>query len=150
MDRDPGSNGSRGPLLGGFVVSVAVLSVVSLDAMVRSPAPMTHPGLRTEVGPFSRAVSQVFSGDGREEFATSAIVLAAGPAATSPTTRLRHVFPGMAIPGMLDGRGVSGPVRRTLFVLEVPTMMALAVSLLRVTVGTARERGTPARAEVAG
>jgi len=250
MDRDPSTTGDRrGPLLGGFVVLTAILSVVSIVAMVRSLATMTYLNIhfRTEVDPFSRAVSYyVFYGDGREEFATSAIVLAAGtlttlvglrsaglrlgvPAATFfaiwctsltlcaifPTdnsksitsvsglihqvagaslfvslplaglslakrlvgrvhwarvghavrrmsvvamalaatylvTRLPDVFPGLAIPGMLDGRGISGLVQRALFVLEMLMLMALAVHLLRVTVSAARGRRAPARAEVAG
>lgn len=250
MDRDPSATGSRrGPLLGGFLILTAVLSVVSIVAMVRSLVTMTYLNIqfRTEVDPFSRAVSYyVFYGDGREEFATSAIVLAAGTlttlvglrsaglhlgvpattffaiwcasltlcaifptdnsksitsvsglihqiagaslfvslplagralakrlveqvrwarvghavrrmavvamvlAATYLATRLPDVFPGLAIPGMLDGRGISGLVQRALFGLEMLMLMALAVHLLRVTISTARERGTTARAEVAG
>jgi len=250
MDRDPNTKETRrGPLLGGFLILTAILSMVSIVAMVRSLATMTYLNIhfRTEVDPFSRAVSYyAFYGDGREEFATSAIVLAAGTlttlvglrsaglhlgapattffgiwcvsltlcaifptdnsksvtsvsglihqvagaslflslplaglslakrlvtrvhwarvgravrrmalativlAATYLATRLPDVFPGLAIPGMLDGRGISGLVQRTLFVLEMLMLMALAVHLLRVTVSTARERRMPARAEVAG
>ncbi len=250
MDRDPSTTGTgRRSLLGGFLVLTAILSVVSIVAMVRSLATMTYLNIhfRTEVDPFSRAVSYyVFYGDGREEFATSVIVLAAGtlttlvglrsaglrlgvPAGTFfaiwctsltlcaifPTdnsksitsvsglihqiagaslfvslplaglslakrlveqvhwarvgravrrmaqvamalaaaylaTRVADVFPGLAIPGMLDGRGISGLVQRALFGLEMLILMALAVHLLRVTVSTARERREPARAEVAG
>ena len=250
MDRDLSTTGARrGPLLGGFVALTAILSVVSIVAMVRSLATMTYLNIhfRTEVDPFSRAVSYyVFYGDGREEFATSAIVLAAGTlttlvglrsaglrlgvpagtffaiwctsltlcaifptdngksitsgsglihqvagaslfvslplaglalakrlveqvhwtrvgravrrmsigamalAATYLATRLADVFPGLAIPGMLDGRGISGLVQRVLFVLEMVMLMALAVQLLRVAVSEARARRSPARAEVAG
>lgn len=250
MDRDPNTKETRrGPWLGGFLILTAILSMVSIVAMVRSLATMTYLNIhfRTEVDPFSRAVSYyAFYGDGREEFATSAIVLAAGTlttlvglrsaglhlgapattffgiwcvsltlcaifptdnsksvtsvsglihqvagaslfvslplaglslakrlvtrvhwarvgravrrmalativlAATYLATRLPDVFPGLAIPGMLDGRGISGLVQRTLFVLEMLMLMALAVHLLRVTVSTARERRMPARAEVAG
>jgi hypothetical protein len=236
-------------LLGGFLVLTAILSVVSIVAMVRSLATMTYLNIhfRTEVDPFSRAVSYyVFYGDGREEFATAAIVLAAGtlttllglrvaglrlgaragvffgswctsltlcaifPTDNSKTiasvpglvhqvagatlfvslplaglalakrlvtdvrwarvgrvirlmalvtmglaaaylaTRLPDVFPSLAIPGILDGRGVSGLVQRVLFGLEMLMLMALAVHLLRVTVSTARERGEPARTEATG
>jgi hypothetical protein len=73
MDRDPdATRARRGPLLGGFLVLTAILSVVSIVAMVRSLATMTYLNIhfRTEVDPFSRAVSYyVFYGDGREEFA---------------------------------------------------------------------------------
>jgi hypothetical protein len=247
MDRDLATSGPRrGPLLGGFLVLTAILSVVSIVAMVRSLVTMTYLNIhfRTEVDPFSRAVSYyVFYGNGREAFATSVIVLAVGtlttlvglraaglrlgvPAGTFfavwctsltscaifPTdnsksitsvsglihqvagaslfvslplaglslakrlvadarwvqvgrvvrrtavvamglaagylaTRLPDVFPGLALPGMLDGRGISGLVQRTLFVLEMLMLMALAIHLLRVTVSAARGRRAPARTE---
>jgi hypothetical protein len=250
MVGDPGSRRTRrGPLLGGFLVLTAILSVASLVAMVRSLVAMTYLSItfRSEVDPFSRAVSYyVFYGDGREEFASAVIILAAGTLTTLiglrmaglrlgmragvffgvwctsltlcaifPTdngksitsvsglihqvagaslfvslplaglalakriahdqhwsrvacfvrrmamvamglaaaylaTRLPDVFPGLAIPGILDGRGVSGLVQRALFGLEMLMLMALAVHLLRVTVGTARGRQEPARAEAAG
>jgi hypothetical protein len=236
-------------LLGGFLVLTAILSVVSIVAMVRSLVAMTYLNIhfRTEVDPFSRAVSYyVFYGDGREEFATGVIVLAGGtlttllglrvaglrlgvragvffavwctsltlcaifPTDNSKTitsvsglihqvagaslfvslpmaglalakrlvtdvrwvhagrvvrrmamvamglaaaylaTRLPDIFPGLAIPGILDGRGVSGLVQRALFGLEMLMLMALAVHLLRVTISTARERREPARAEATG
>jgi hypothetical protein len=86
MDRDPGTaRGRRGPLLGGFLVLTAVLAVVSIVAMVRSLATMTYLNIHfaAEVDPFSRAVSYyAFYGDGREAFATSAFVLAAGTLTT--------------------------------------------------------------------
>ena len=75
----------RGPLLGGFLVLASILSVVSLIAMIRSLVTMTYLNIRFrgEVDPFSRAVSYyVFYGDGREDFATSVIVLAAGTLTT--------------------------------------------------------------------
>lgn len=250
MDHDPDSaRARRGPLLGGFLVLTAVLSVVSIVAMVRSLAAMTYLNIhfRSEVDPFSRAVSYyVFYGDGREEFATAVMVLAGGTLTTLlglrvaglrlgvrsgtffgvwctsltlcaifPTdnsrsitsvsglihqvagaslfvslplagmalakrlvaelhwsrvglvvrrmavvamalaaaylaTRLPDIFPGLAIPGILDGRGVSGLVQRALFGLEMLMLMALAVHLLRVTVSTARGRREPARAEATG
>jgi hypothetical protein len=250
MDRDPETTvAGRRPLLGGFLVLTAILSVVSIVAMVRSLAEMTYLNIhfRTEVDPFSRAVSYyVFYGDGREEFASAVMVLATGtltmllglrvaglrlgaPAGTFfgvwcvsltlcaifPTdnsksitsvsglvhqvagaslfvslplaglalakrlaadvhwarvgrvvrrmavvamalaaaylaTRLPDVFPGLAIPGILDGRGVSGLVQRALFGLETLMLMALAVHLLRVTVSTARGRREPARTEATG
>jgi len=77
-------------------------------------------------------------------------VLAVALAAAYLATRVPDVFPGLALPGMLDGRGISGLGQLALFVLEVLMLMALAVHLLRVTVSTARERTVPARAEVAG
>jgi hypothetical protein len=236
-------------LLGGFLVLTAILSVVSIVAMVRSLVAMTYLNIhfRTEVDPFSRAVSYyVFYGDGREEFATAVIVLAGGtlttllglrvaglhlgvwagvffavwctsltlcaifPTDNSKTitsvsglihqvagaslfvslpmaglalakrlvadvrwalvghvvrrmamvamglaaaylaTRLPDIFPSLAIPGILDGRGVSGLVQRALFGLEMLMLMALAVHLLRVTVSAARGRRKPARAEATG
>ncbi|MFL6119958.1 DUF998 domain-containing protein [Actinophytocola sp.] len=250
MDRDPGSTRTRrSPLLGGFLVLTAALSVVSIVAMVRSLVAMTYLNIHfhSEVDPFSRAVSYyVFYGDGREVFATAAIVLAGGTvtmlvglrvaglrlgaragaffgvwctsltlcaifptdnsksitsvsglihqvagaslfvslplagialakrlvadlrwthvgrvvrrmavvamamAAAYLATRLPDIFPGLAMPGILDGRGVSGLVQRALFGLEMLMLMALAVHLLRVTVSTARGRGQPARAEATG
>jgi hypothetical protein len=250
MDHDLSKKRARrGPLLGGFLVLTAILSVVSIVAMVRSLATMTYLNIqfRSEVDPFSRAVSYyVFYGDGREEFATAVIVLAGGTLTTLlglrlaglrlgvraasffgvwctsltlcaifPTddsksissvsglihqvagaslfvslplaglalakrlvadvhwarvgrivrrlatvamglaaaylaTRLPDIFPGLAIPGILDGRGVSGLVQRALFGLEMLMLMALAVHLLRVTVSTARGRQEPARAEATG
>jgi hypothetical protein len=250
MERDPNTPRThRGPLLGGFLVLTAILSVVSIVAMVRSLAAMTYLNIhfRTEVDPFSRAVSYyVFYGDGREEFATGVIVLAGGtlttllglrvaglrlgvragvffavwctsltlcaifPTDNSKTitsvsglihqvagaslfvslpmaglalakrlvtdvrwvhagrvvrrmamvamglaaaylaTRLPDIFPSLAIPGILDGRGVSGLVQRALFGLEMLMLMALAIHLLRVTVRTARGRQKPARAEATG
>lgn len=250
MDHDPDTTRARrGPLLGGFLVLTAILSVVSIVAMVRSLAAMTYLNIqfRSEVDPFSRAVSYyVFYGDGREEFATAVIVLAVGTLTTLvglrmaglrlgvragslfgvwctsltlcamfPTdnsksiisvsglihqvagaslfvslplaglalakrlaadprwvhvgqvvrrlamvamglaaaylaTRLPDIFPGLAIPGILDGRGVSGLVQRALFGLEMLMLMALAVHLLRVTVSTARGRQETAGAEATG
>jgi hypothetical protein len=92
MDRDPRvSRAGRGPLLGGFLVLTSILAVVSIIAMVRSLVTMTYLNIhfRTEVDPFSRAVSYyVFYGDGREEFATSVIVLAAGTLTTLVGLRL--------------------------------------------------------------
>jgi Protein of unknown function (DUF998) len=250
MDRDPALTGPhRGPLLGGFLVLTAILSVVSIVAMVRSLAAMTYLNIhfRSQVDPFSRTISHyVFYGDGREQFAIAVIVLAGGALTTLlglylagvrlgaragtlfgvwcaslalcaifPTdnsksitsvsglihqvagaalfvslplaglalakrlmtdvrwarvgavvrrlatvamalaaaylaTRLPDVFPGLAVPGILDGRGVSGLVQRALFGLEMLMLMALAVHLLRVTVSTARGRQGPAGAEVTG
>lgn len=250
MDHDPETTPARrGPLLGGFLVLTAILSVVSIVAMVRSLATMTYLNIqfRSEVDPFSRAISYyVFYGDGREEFATAVIVLAGGtlttllglrmaglrlgvragvffgvwctsltlcamfPTDNSKTivsvsglihqvagaslfvslplaglalakrlaadvrwahvgrvvrrlamvamglaaaylaTRLPDIFPGLAIPGILDGRGVSGLVQRALFGLEMLMLMALAVHLLRVTVSTARGRQETAGAEATG
>lgn len=77
-------------------------------------------------------------------------VVVMGLAAAYLATRLPDVFPGLAIPGILDGRGISGLVQRALFGIEMLMLMALAVHLLRVTVSTARERREPARAEAAG
>lgn len=224
----------------------ACLAVLSIIAMIRSLVMMTYLNIRfaREVDPFSRAVSYyVFYGDGREDFATSVTVLAAGtvlmlvglwsvgirfggPAtamfgiwctsltlcAIFPTdngksivstsglihqiagaslfvslpfaglslarrlagderwartgrvvrrmamgamalaaaylaTRLPDVFPTLAFPGVLDGRGVSGLVQRALFGLEMLMLMALSVHLLRVAVGAVRERRAPARIE---
>ncbi|MCA1655706.1 MAG: DUF998 domain-containing protein [Pseudonocardiaceae bacterium] len=71
-------------------------------------------------------------------------------AAAYLATRLPDIFPGSAIPGILDGRGISGLVQRALFGIEMLMVMALAVHLLRVTVGTVRERREPTRAEAAG
>jgi hypothetical protein len=250
MDHGPETTRARrGPLLGGFLVLTAILSVVSIVAMVRSLATMTYLNIqfRSEVDPFSRAISYyVFYGDGREEFATAVIVLAGGTLTTLlglrmaglrlgvragvffgvwctsltlcamfPTdnsksivsvsglihqvagaslfvslplaglalakrlaadvrwahvgrvvrrlamvamglaaaylaTRLPDIFPGLAIPGILDGRGVSGLVQRALFGLEMLMLMALAVHLLRVTVSTARGRQETAGAEATG
>ncbi len=72
-----------------------------------------------------------------------------GLAAAYLATRLPDVFPGLALPGVLDGRGISGLVQRALFGIEMLILMALAVRLLRVAVSAARERGKPARAEAA-
>ena len=77
-------------------------------------------------------------------------VIAMGLAAGYLATRLPDIFPGLAIPGILDGRGISGLVQRALFGIEMLMLMALAIHLLRVTVSTARERREPARAEAAG
>lgn len=77
-------------------------------------------------------------------------VVAMALAAAYLATRLPDIFPGLAIPGILDGRGVSGLVQRALFGLEMLMLMALAVHLLRVTVSTARGRREPARAEATG
>lgn len=65
-------------------------------------------------------------------------------------TRHPGVFPGRAIPGILDGRGVSGDGQRTPPGPAMPTVMVPAVRLVRVTAGTARGRRERARAEVAG
>jgi len=77
-------------------------------------------------------------------------MVAMGLAAAYLATRLPDLFPSLAIPGVLDGRGISGLVQRALFGLEMLMLMALAVRLLRVTVSSARERREPARAEAAG
>jgi hypothetical protein len=77
-------------------------------------------------------------------------IAAMGLAAAYLATRLPDVFPGLAIPGILDGRGISGLVQRALFGIEMLMLMALAIHLLRVSVSTARERREPARAEAAG
>jgi hypothetical protein len=73
-----------------------------------------------------------------------------GLAAAYLATRLPDIFPSLTIPGILDGRGVSGLVQRALFVLEMLMLMALAIHLLRVTVSAARGRRKPARAEATG
>jgi hypothetical protein len=75
---------------------------------------------------------------------------AMGLAAAYLATRLPDVFPSLAIPGVLDGRGISGLVQRALFGLEMLMLMALAVRLFRVAVGSVRERREPARVEAAG
>jgi hypothetical protein len=77
-------------------------------------------------------------------------MVAMGLAAAYLATRLPDIFPSLAIPGILDGRGVSGLVQRALFGLEMLMLMALAVHLLRVTVSAARGRRKPARAEATG
>ncbi|MGH3877123.1 MAG: DUF998 domain-containing protein [Actinophytocola sp.] len=77
-------------------------------------------------------------------------MVAMGLAAAYLATRLPDIFPSLAIPGVLDGRGFSGLVQRALFGLEMLMLMALAVRLLRVVVSSARERREPARVEVAG
>jgi hypothetical protein len=74
-------------------------------------------------------------------------MVAMGLAAAYLACRLPDVFPSLAIPGVLDGRGVSGLVQRALFGLEMLMLMALAVRLLRVTVSSARESRQPARVE---
>lgn len=74
-------------------------------------------------------------------------MVAIGLAAAYLATRLPDIFPSLAIPGVLDGRGISGLVQRALFGLEMLMVMALAAHLLRVTVSKARERREPARAE---
>lgn len=74
-------------------------------------------------------------------------MIAMGLAAAYLATRLPDVFPSLAIPGMLDGRGISGLVQRALFGLEMLMLMALSVRLLRVAVSSARERPQPARVE---
>lgn len=240
------SRAGRGPWLSGLLALSAVLSLLSIIAMIRSLVAMTYLNIHFahEVDPLSRAVSYyVFYGDGRETFASSVTVLAAGtvlmlvgmrafgihlgaPAtalfgvwctsltlcAIFPTDngksivstsgvihqvagaslfvslplaglalarrlasddrwrrtaqivrrlamvamglaaaylacRLPDVFPGLTIPGVLDGRGVSGLVQRALFGLEMLMVMALAVRLLRVAVSSARESRLPARVE---
>jgi len=240
------SRARRGPWLGGFLALSAILSVLSVIAMIRSLVTMTYLNIHFahEVDPFTRAVSYyVFYGDGREEFATSVTVLALGTvlmlvgvrsagirlggAATTffgawctsltlcaifPTdnsksivstsglihqvagaslfvslplaglalarrlagdhrwartgrvvrrmamvamglaaaylaSRLPDIFPSLAIPGVLDGRGISGLVQRALFGLEMLMLMALAVRLLRVAVSSVRESRRPARVE---
>ena len=236
----------RGPWVGGFLVLSACLALLSIIAMIRSLVTMTYLNIHfaQEVDPLTRAVSYyVFYGDGREEFATSVVVLALGtvlmlvgmrsvgirfgrPAtamfgvwctsltlcAIFPTdnsksivsasgmihqvagaslfvslplagvalakrlgndvrwartarvvrrmatiamclaaaylaTRLPDIFPRLAIPGVLDGRGISGLVQRALFGLEMLILMALSVGLLRVAVSSVRERRLPARVE---
>lgn len=67
--------------------------------------------------------------------ALAAMVLAAAYLAT----RLPDLLPGLALPGILDGRGVSGLVQRALFALELLMLIALAVRLLRVVAVTRRE-----------
>ncbi|OLF07282.1 hypothetical protein BLA60_29070 [Actinophytocola xinjiangensis] len=74
-------------------------------------------------------------------------MVAMGLAAGYLACRLPDVFPSLAIPGVLDGRGVSGLVQRALFGLEMLILMALAVRLLRVAVSSARESRQPARVE---
>jgi hypothetical protein len=76
--------------------------------------------------------------------------VAMGLAAAYLATRLPDVFPSLAIPGVLDGRGISGLVQRALFGLEMLMLMALAVRLFRVAVSSARERRQPVRAEATG
>jgi hypothetical protein len=75
---------------------------------------------------------------------------AMGLAAAYLATRLPDVFPSLAIPGVLDGRGISGLVQRALFGLEMLMLMALAVRLLGLAVSSVRERREPARVEAAG
>jgi hypothetical protein len=93
---------------------------------------------------------------GDERWARTATVVrrmarvAMGLAAAYLATRLPDIFPSLAIPGVLDGRGISGLVQRALFGLEMLMLMALAVRLLRVVVSSARERREPARVEAAG
>jgi hypothetical protein len=77
-------------------------------------------------------------------------MVAMGLAAAYLASRLPDIFPSLAIPGVLDGRGISGLVQRALFGLEMLMLMALAVRLLRVAVSSARERRQPARVEAAG
>jgi Protein of unknown function (DUF998) len=243
---DGGSRPNRRRLLGGFLVLSAVLSVLSIIAMIRSLVTMTYLNIHFahEVDPLSRTISYyVFYGNGREAFATSVIVLAVGTAlmlaglwsvgirfgrtvtalfgvwctsltlcAIFPTdngksivsisgwihqvagaslfvslplaglalarrlagdhrwgraarvvrwaavgamglaaaylaSRLPDVFPSLAVPGVLDGRGISGLVQRALFGLEMLMLMALAVHVLRVAVSSTRESGQPARVE---
>ncbi len=76
--------------------------------------------------------------------------VAVGLAAAYLATRLPDIFPSLAIPGVLDARGISGLVQRALFGLEMLMLMALAVRLLRVVVSSARERRHPARVEATG
>ncbi|MGB3441883.1 MAG: hypothetical protein WBA97_24320 [Actinophytocola sp.] len=135
MDRDPSMAGTRlGLPLRGFVdLTSVLLAAGALTTLVGLRSTGPQPGVPAntfERSPVRRRM---------------ALVKAAVPA-----TYLPGVFPGLALPGMLDGRGVSGPGRRWPFVLEMPMLMALAVHLLRVTVSAARERWVPARAEVAG
>lgn len=73
--------------------------------------------------------------------------VAMGLAAAYLASRLPDVFPSLAIPGVLDGRGISGLVQRALFGLEMLMLMALAVRLLRVALSTARDSRQPARVE---
>ena len=77
-------------------------------------------------------------------------VVAMALAAAYLATRLPDIFPDLAVPGILDGRGVSGLVQRALFGLEMLMLMALAVHLLRVTLGAARGRREPAGTEATG
>lgn len=77
-------------------------------------------------------------------------VVAMGLAAAYLATRLPDLVPGLTLPGVLDGRGISGLVQRALFGIEMLMLMALAVHLLRVTISVARERRQPARAEATG
>ncbi|HEY7592689.1 MAG TPA: hypothetical protein VH969_05995 [Actinophytocola sp.] len=77
-------------------------------------------------------------------------VVAIGVATAYLAATLPDVFPSLAIPGVLDGRSVSGLMRPAPFGLETLMLMALAVHLLHVTVTSARERREPARVEAAG
>lgn len=74
-------------------------------------------------------------------------MVAMGLAAAYLASRLPDVFPSLAIPGVLDGRGISGLVQRALFGLEMLMLMALAVRLLRVAVSSVREIRQPVRVE---
>lgn len=76
-------------------------------------------------------------------------LIAVGLAAAYLATRLPDAVPGLAVPGVLDGRGISGLVQRALFGLEMLILFALAVRLLRVSVSGARERSQRIEAEAA-
>lgn len=97
------------------------------------------------------ALAKRLAGDERWARTTRVVrrmaMIAMGLAAAYLATRLPDLFPGLAVPGVLDGRGISGLVQRALFGLEMLMLMALAVRLLRVAVSTARERREPARVE---
>ncbi len=155
MDRDPSTTGAgRRSSLGGFPVLTAIHAVTPLVGLRSAAAlvvslPLTGKSLakrlvaqvrRARVGRAARRMAQV----------AMAMALAMALAAAYPATRPADVFPGPAIPGMLDGRSISGLGQRALSGLGMLILTALAVHLLRVTVSTARERREPARAEVAG
>lgn len=159
MDRDPSTTGAgRRSSLGGFPVLTAIHAVTTLVGLRSAAAlvvslPLTGNSLakrlvaqvrRARVGRAARRMAQVAMA------MALAMTLAMTLAAAYPATRPADVFPGLAIPGMLDGRSISGLGQRALSGLGMLILTALAVHLLRVTVSTARERPEPARAEVAG
>ncbi len=161
MDRDPSTTGAgRRSSLGGFPVLTAILAVTTLVGLRSAAAlvvslPLTGKSLakrlvaqvrRARVGRAARRMAQV----AMAMALALAMALAMALAAAYPATRPADVFPGLAIPGMLDGRSISGLGQRALSGLGMLILTALAVHLLRVTVSTARERREPARAEVAG
>lgn len=129
MDRDPSTTGAmRGPSL----CRAHILTTLSV-----APHRRTSSEQGTLPAPRTVSVSRETRKPGG----------AAGGQAGTPQS---GVFPGRAIPGMLDGRGVSGDEQRTMPGPAMPTLMVLAVRLVRVTAGMARGRRERARAEVAG